>query len=118
LTDIVYDHFLANDPQIFPLMEGGLKDFSQRVYRQVESMAPLLPDRFARVFYYMRTQDWLSHYGERKAIWNSFAGLARRASYMPDPCEAGRLFEAHYPDLEACYRDFFPSLEEFARRML
>jgi acyl carrier protein phosphodiesterase len=118
LTDIVYDHFLANDPQIFPLMDGGLKDFAQRVYLQVDAMAPLLPERFARVFYYMRTQDWLSHYGERRAIWNSFTGLARRASYMPDPGEAGRLFEAHYIDLEACYKDFFPSLEEFARRML
>jgi acyl carrier protein phosphodiesterase len=118
LTDIVYDHFLANDPHIFPLMDGGLKHFAQGIYRQVESMAPLLPERFAHVFYYMRTQDWLSHYGERIAIRNSFAGLARRARYMPDPGEAGRLFETHYIDLAACYQDFFPSLEEFARRML
>lgn len=117
LTDIVYDHFLANDPGIFPLMDGGLKSFAQMVYRQVESFRGFLPERFARMFHYMQTQDWLSHYGERQAIRNSFGGLARRAAYMPDPRQAGELFENHYIELEACYRDFFPGLEEFARRI-
>lgn len=116
LTDIVYDHFLANDPDIFPLMEGGLAAFAQKVYRQVGSFGGVLPERFGRMFEYMRAQDWLSHYGERQAIRRSFGGLARRASYMGDPERAGDLFENHYIDLEACYRDFFPDLEEFARR--
>jgi acyl carrier protein phosphodiesterase len=118
LTDIVYDHFLANDPAIFPLMEGGLKAFAQTTYRQVGSWRDIFPERFARVFHYMQTQDWLSHYGEREAIWNSFAGLARRAAYMDDTQRAGQLFETHYIDLEVCYRDFFPSVDAFARRDL
>lgn len=115
LIDIVYDHFLANDPLIFPLMEGGLKEFAQTTYRQVEVWQELLPERFARVFYYMRTQDWLSHYGTMEAVGNSFAGLARRAAYMGDTREAGRIFETHYIELEACYREFSPSVQEFAR---
>ena len=118
LTDIVYDHFLANDPAIFPLMDSGLKGFAQGVYRHVDSFLDILPERFARMFYYMQTQDWLSHYGERQAIRNSFGGLARRAAYMGDPGRAGDLFETHYIELEGCYRDFFPGLEEFARRTL
>jgi acyl carrier protein phosphodiesterase len=118
LTDIVYDHFLANDPGIFPLMEGGLKEFAQTVYDHVESHREVLPQHFALLFHYMRAQDWLSHYGERQAIRNSFGGLARRAKYMADPRLAGELFETHYIELEACYRDFFPGLEEFARRTL
>lgn len=118
LTDIVYDHFLANDPVIFPLMDGGLKAFAQMTYRQVESRGPMLPERFARVFHFMQTQDWLSHYGEREAIRNSFAGLARRAAYMGDARRAGQLFEMHYTDLGVCYRDFFPFVKEFARRIL
>ncbi|HVS98055.1 MAG TPA: ACP phosphodiesterase [Puia sp.] len=118
LTDIVYDHFLANDPLIFPLMEGGLKAFAQHTYRQVESWRTVLPDPFARMFYYMQTQDWLSHYGNREAVLNSFAGLARRAAYMGDAGPAGQLFGAHYSDLEACYRDFFPDVLDFARRTL
>lgn len=118
LTDIVYDHFLANDPGIFPLMEGGLAAFAQTVYGQVESFRDFLPEQFARLFYYMRMQDWLSHYGERQAIRNSFGGLARRAAYMADPRRAGELFEAHYIELEACYTEFFPALADFARRTL
>ena len=117
LTDIVYDHFLANDPVIFPLMDS-LKAFAQSIYRQVESWRAILPERFAHVFHYMQTQDWLSNYGQRQAIRNSFAGLARRATYMGDAHRAGQLFEMHYIDLEACYRDFFPDVQEFARRTL
>src|SRR6185437_11621186 len=56
LTDIVYDHFLANDPGIFPLMDGGLKVFSSTVYRHIETCREALPENFAHLFYYMRTQ--------------------------------------------------------------
>ena len=97
-------------------MDGGLKGFAQRVYRHVESFRDIFPEPFSRIFTYMQTQDWLSHYGERQAIRNSFGGLARRAVYMGDPRRAGELFEMHYIELESCYRDFFPDLEEFARQ--
>ena len=118
LTDIIYDHFLANDPVIFPLMDGGLQAFAQKTYRQVESRREVFPERFAHVFHYMQTQDWLSNYVRREAVVNSFAWLSRRAAYMGDTRRAGQLFETHYDDLEACYRDFFPDVREFALRTL
>jgi acyl carrier protein phosphodiesterase len=66
----------------------------------------------------MRDQDWLYHYRYKEGIYNSFAGLARRAAYMPAPEQACELFVTHYRDLEACYREFFPSLRDFAVRTL
>ena len=131
LVDVAYDHFLANDPLTFPEREevtGGhasaeedtaasgadLKAFAQQTYKQVEENAAFLPERFARMFFYMRTQDWLYHYRYREGILNSFSGLARRAAYMGSAEAAGRLFEAHYTQLQACYREFFPELKEFA----
>jgi acyl carrier protein phosphodiesterase len=115
LVDVAYDHFLANDPAIFGADTGAaLKAFSQKTYEQVGAWESIFPERFARMFHYMRTQDWLYNYRYREGIYNSFAGLARRASYMPDPAPACRLFEEQYNELEACYRDFFPLLKEFA----
>lgn len=123
LVDVAYDHFLANDPQAF-MDHGGagpgvdLKAFAQQTYAQVQENETILPERFARMFFYMRTQDWLYNYRHRQGILNSFAGLARRAAYMGSPEAAGRLLEIHYTQLETCYREFFPELKEFALRTL
>jgi acyl carrier protein phosphodiesterase len=117
ITDVAYDHFLANDPVAFP-DKAPLAAFAQQTYRQLETRESLFPERFARMFPYMRDQDWLSHYRYKEGIFNSFAGLARRASYMPPPQQACELFEAHFADLEACYREFFPSLRDFAVRTM
>ncbi|HXB06847.1 MAG TPA: ACP phosphodiesterase [Puia sp.] len=120
LTDIIYDHFLASDAVIFPAGEGGssLKAFAQRTYERVHASQPVLPERFARLFHYMRTEDWLSHYRHKELIFASFDGLTRRAKYMPAADQAKRIFEAHYEDLEACYAEFFPELKDFALRAL
>jgi acyl carrier protein phosphodiesterase len=121
LVDIAYDHFLAIDPLQFPDPESSpagtaLKAFAKSTYEQLADWQALLPERFARMFSYMRTQDWLYNYRYKEGIFNSFSGLARRAAYMGDSKPACLLFESHYADLQGCYRDFFPSLKEFAHR--
>ena len=135
LIDVAYDHFLANDREAFAAEEEGsraeegragtpgaprasLAAFAQQTYRQLATRESLFPERFARMFPYMRDQDWLYHYRYKEGIFNSFAGLARRAAYMPPPQQACELFEAHFTDLEACYREFFPSLRDFAVRTM
>jgi acyl carrier protein phosphodiesterase len=143
LIDVAYDHFLANDPLAFPPVRGqgeppptggqgqpqapaafgqedhpALAAFAQRTYQQLSAWEPVFPERFARIFPYMRDQNWLYHYRFKEGIFKSFAGLSRRAAYMEGPEQACRLFEAHFGDLEACYREFFPALKEFARQTL
>jgi acyl carrier protein phosphodiesterase len=142
IIDVAYDHFLANDPDAFAAEvtantteapadttearykapEGprvlSLSAFAQQTYRQLTTRESLFPERFARMFPYMRDQDWLYHYRYKEGIFNSFAGLARRAAYMPAPEQACELFVTHYRDLEACYREFFPSLMDFAVRTM
>ena len=117
LIDVAYDHFLANDPGAFPA-ETALTAFARQTYRQLATRESLFPERFARMFPYMRDQDWLYHYRYKEGIFNSFAGLARRAAYMPPPRQACELFETHFTDLEACYREFFPLLRDFAVRTM
>ena len=117
LTDVAYDHFLANDPLIFPKPEN-LADFAQRTYDQLGDRASLFPDRFSRLFPYMRDHDWLFGYRSKTGIFASFGGLARRAAYMPPPEQACRLFELHYQELRQSYTIFFPELRQFAAQTL
>lgn len=137
LVDVAFDHFLANDPLIFSANETNvgpsdkdatasfrsaagvdLKAFAQKTYEQVETYYALLPEKFARFFYYMRTQDWLYNYRYKQGILNSFGGLSRRAAYMGSPEAAGRIFETNYTQIQGCYQAFFPELQEFALRTL
>ncbi len=113
LTDIIYDHFLATDPAVFP-DPASLDIFAQNTYQQIGSRQSLFPERFARFFPYMRSQNWLYNYQFREGILSSFHGLVRRAAYMPDPAPAFRTFEAHYEGLKTCYQRFFPALKNFA----
>ena len=117
ITDVVYDYFLANDTLIFS-GHSQLLAFAQKTYTQVGESQDLLPERFARMFYYMRTQDWLYNYRLKEGLYNSLGGLARRAAYMGDADRACRLFDANYAELQDCYAQFFPSLKDFALRTL
>jgi acyl carrier protein phosphodiesterase len=113
ITDVAYDHFLANDPLIFP-SPPGLSTFARQTYTQLADRSSLFPDRFSHIYPYMRDQDWLSGYRTIDGIFASFGGLARRAAYMPSPERACHLFEVHYQSLNECYAVFFPELRQFA----
>lgn len=136
LVDVIYDHYLANDPLQFSPEGADTRDseqgaaersglsrqaaaptlagFAEKTYQQLAGQQGAFPERFARMFGYMRSQNWLYNYRTREGIFNSLAGLARRARYMPDPAAACRIFEAHYEELAVCYAAFFPALKDFA----
>lgn len=111
-VDIIYDHFLANDPYEFE--EGKLAIFSQQSYRQLEMNEKWMPDKFRQFFYYMRTQDWLYNYRTTAGIGRSFHGLCRRAKYIDNPEPVFEAFIIHYDALKIAYDLFFPHVKTFA----
>jgi acyl carrier protein phosphodiesterase len=111
-VDIIYDHFLANDPYEFE--EGRLAAFAQTTYLQLEANEKWLPEISGRFFFYMRTQDWLYHYQTTEGIHNSFRGLCHRAKYIDDPEPVFKAFLNHYDDLKMAYEFFFPHVKTFA----
>jgi acyl carrier protein phosphodiesterase len=113
IVDIIYDHFLANDPLLFP-DPASLESFAMKTYQQVGSRQSFFPSRFTHLFPFMISQNWLFNYRRREGIYNSLHGLARRASHMPDPAAAFQTFETRYDELQACYQHFFPDLKNFA----
>jgi acyl carrier protein phosphodiesterase len=110
--DIVYDHFLANDVSQLP--GEGWKQFSQNVYAGLEESSVFLPEKFARMLPYMRSQDWLFNYRFDWGIENSFNGLVRRAQYLTNASDAFYAFKEHYDELKESYRIFFPDVKNFA----
>jgi acyl carrier protein phosphodiesterase len=116
VVDVIYDHFLANDPAAFN--DSSLYDFSQEVYVALEAQVEWLPAGFAALLPYMKEHNWLYNYRLHTGIARSLKGVARRAAYMPPADEAIRLLDAHYDDLNECYRRFSPAVKDFAKMEL
>ena len=113
IMDVVYDHFLATDLGHFKTIDS-LEVFSKNTYRHLENFADHFPDRFARMFPYMREQNWLYHYHSFYGIQQSLGGLKRRALYIEDIHPAYELFEQEYNTIKAGYFLFFPDLYQIA----
>lgn len=109
--DVVYDHFLATDTTEFT--ESSLLSFSQQVYHVLEEHKQWLPDRFAGMLPYMKSQNWLFNYRTLLGTERSFEGLVRRSTYLEESETASRLFEKHYQPLQQCYRHFWEDARPF-----
>ena len=114
--DIVYDFFLANDPEVFS--ETDLFNFSSEVYQVLDDHFNVLPPRFATIVPYMKSYNWFYNYRFHSGIKNSFAGIVRRAAYLSESDTAYLLFEKFNKELGECYRQFFPDVTLYARQEL
>lgn len=116
IMDIVYDHFLAVDEAVFP--DASLLPFTQEVYRTLEEQTVHLPSHFLTVLTYMKAENWLYNYRTPEGIQKSLRGLVRRATYIHDSTQAFASFLAHYDELKACYKAFFPDVKQMAKEHL
>ncbi len=114
-VDVLYDHYLANDESEFS--EASLFDFARETYAALDRQAGWMPERFARMFPFMKQQNWLYNYRTRWGIKKSLGGVVRRSEHLTDSETAFILFEEHYQLLEQCYRHFWAALKPFARKM-
>ena len=112
--DVVYDHFLATDLTEFS--DPSLLGFSEQVYAVLEENKQWLPERFAGMFPYMRSQNWLYNYRTLWGTEKSFGGLVRRSAYLEESDTASKLFNEHYQPLQACYRQFWQEVKPFAQK--
>ena len=114
ITDILFDHFLANDQNLFK--DISLKEFSQNIYQHLENNSTHLPNRFLHMFTYMKTEDWLYNYKYPEGMRKSLHGLARRATYLSETDTAFHLFLEHHNYLNECFQNFFPDVKQFAKQ--
>jgi len=110
--DVVYDHFLANDKTQFD--DEGLLKFSSSVYTTLENYKNILPEKFAYMLPYMRSENWLYNYRTLNGTGKSFGGLMRRAKYLDNNNLPFERFQKNYNELNHYYNVFFPDVKQFA----
>jgi acyl carrier protein phosphodiesterase len=110
IVDVILDYFVANDSKLY--VPQSLMEFSMDVYEMLEVFEPIFPEKFGRMFPYMKSQNWLYHYQFREGIKNSLGGLARRAKYIKETETAFRLYTEHIEIIQAGYNEFFPELKK------
>lgn len=112
LIDVLYDYFLATDKTEFD--DHSLLDFSKNVYTVLENNTQWLPERFARMFPYMKQHNWLYNYRTKEGINKSLGGVVKRALYLEESETAFRLFEENHDMLREYYLQFWKDLKPFA----
>lgn len=116
-SDVVYDHFLATDEGEF-LTDTDLNHFAVTAYQVLETNFTILPEAFQKMLPYMKEYNWLYNYRYKWGIEKSFAGLARRARYLPESAVAFELFNENYDAMRLIYQQFFPEIKRFAAHQM
>ena len=116
LIDVIYDHFLALDENEFT--DESLKAFTINTYAMLDQFADHFPEKFSRMYPYMKAQNWLYNYRYRQGIEKSLAGVVRRAKYLEESDTAYLLFNEHYNKLKDLYQLFFPELKNMTANFL
>lgn len=117
IADVVYDHFLANDPSIFP-GEPDIQPLANATYADLGFHLNELPDSFIPVFSSMKTHNWLVNYRHDWGIQRSLLGLSARSAGIGETETAFAVFMENKEEMRKAYEDFFPGLSEFSRKML
>jgi acyl carrier protein phosphodiesterase len=117
MVDVVYDHFLANDPQYFP-KEAKLSEFAQEVYTQLMSQEQHLPEKFKSILPYMVSNNWLYNYRTLKGMQKAFEGLTRKALYIEHSEKAYETLVGHYYQLNQLYYDFMDDIYAYVKNEL
>jgi acyl carrier protein phosphodiesterase len=113
MMDIIYDHFLANDESMFPA--NALHQFTLDTYATIDEQSAHLPARFAHMFLYMRTENWLYNYRKHEGMEKSLRGLVRRSAFLTESDTAYKLYLDNYEELRECYQMFMPDVKSFAK---
>jgi acyl carrier protein phosphodiesterase len=114
-VDVVYDHFLANDPAHFA-DEQALAGFVETTYHHLHQHYHLLPPIFQGMYNRMKVQNWLFNYRHRWGIEKSFGGVVYRSQHLTESATAFRLFEENYAELAQCYQAFEHDLRAFLQQ--
>lgn len=117
IIDTIFDHYIATDPQFFKT-EAELLSFSQDVYKKLEGYNDIFPEGFAKMFPYMKEQNWLYNYRTMTGVSRSLQGLQRRAKYMEPSEDAYQTFVIRYYELAQSYYDFMEKAYKYVKTEL
>ncbi len=109
-VDILFDHFLANDPRYFT--QESLYTFTHSIYQNITLHEHVLDEKMRTFFGHMRDYNWLYLYKDMSGIEKSIRGICKRNPILGDANVAMQIIEEKYDILQLLYSDFFPTLEQ------
>jgi acyl carrier protein phosphodiesterase len=116
ITDMFYDHFLAN--RWLDYHSTPLADYSQSIYLTLNQNSALLPEEAKRMLPFMSTHDWLVGYGTQAGMHRALSGLARRTPFESKMEEAVSDLNLCYDLYKAEFATFFPELKKYTKNWL
>ena len=116
-VDIVFDHFLANDPRYFPDLKE-LKRQTEHIYAEVYKNEAYFPEKFSYLFKIMSQENWLYEYHNFKGLKQGLAGITRRAKYLDEWQIGFELCMRHYYELNQLYFDLIDDIVVYTKKEL
>ena len=112
ITDIFFDYFLGKN--WVKISNQPLEDFIEQTFQTLEKHSEFFPERFSKMFYWMRKDNWLLHYATLEGIQKSLTGLSQRTRFDSKMEFAHFELIAHEAEFELIFFAFFKDLETFA----
>lgn len=116
ISDVIYDHFLGANWNRYS--KENLVDFSIRSYHDLERNRQYFPEKFARIFPYMKEDNWFVMYSAKPGIYKTIERLSYRSKEFIWAKETIRIFDEHYTELEKHFLEFFPGLVDHSTKFL
>ena len=111
ITDIVYDHYLANNWKDFS--DLPLRDYVNRMHNVMLNHFEILPERLQNYLPGFMNERWIERYATLEGIRDVLDTMSKRTS-LPNETEfAISVVEAFYNDFRHEFFDFFGQLIEF-----
>jgi acyl carrier protein phosphodiesterase len=108
ITDVFYDHFLANHWKKFS--EDMFEDFIQQKYQILLENGKVFPESTLFMFEKMMEQNWLVNYKDIEGIDRALTGLSKRFPYPNKMNLATAQLQEDYHAFEQDFLTFFPVL--------
>jgi len=116
ITDIVYDHFLAQNWQICSPV--SLQEFSENACKLVIKAKPLLPQNALKTILWMQSSAALVRYKDEAFIDRALKNISRRLSRSNPLANGFQQFEQNRSALEDDFLNFIPELKSFAEQWI
>lgn len=117
IIDILFDHFLANDPKYFQ-NEKRLLDFTQNVYQQLAATKEYQTEEFKRLCMLLGSKNILFNYRNIGGLKTALYHLCKRMRIDKTNKEAVENAMRYYNELNQYYFDLMDNILIFAKKEL
>jgi acyl carrier protein phosphodiesterase len=116
ISDVIYDHFLGVHWARYS--KKKLSDFATQSYADLDKYTEWMPEKFARIFPFMKEYNWFELYASKEGIHETIERLGHRSKSFIWANETIVLLEENYTELENHFLAFFPLLVDHSREFL